>query len=473
MNIKTRPSRFFWIMLFTLWAINLQSQESPKSNVEDIYQNLCMSCHVSGAVGGSLTDKQWSYGGSDDEIFQSIKNGKEEKGMVPFSSLLTDEQIRGIVVYIRELESRDSSESIPNDQLENVVKTQYHSYKVEVLTTGFRTPWSLAFLPDGRKLVTERLGPIHIVNSDNTLNPNPIDNTPNVIFDGPEGGMMDIALHPNYKKNGWIYLAFADGWRDENGRSKSQTAIVRGRIKNHKWVDQEWIYKADPKFYMRSGAHYGTRIAFDKGYIYFVIGERGAMGQAQDLTLPNGKIFRLYDDGRIPADNPFIKNPDVPKGIWSYGHRNPQGLVVDEKHNIYATEHGARGGDEFNLILEGRNYGWPIITHGINYNGQPITSITEKEGMEQPLLQWTPSIAPCGLTQYKGSKFSKWKNDFFAGSLRAQELHRIRVVNGKVVQEEIILKGLGRIRDVRTGPDGYLYLLTDEPARLIRLVPSE
>lgn len=472
-NNKMLKLRFYLAIIFFLTSIFTRSQELSKLNVEGIYKNLCSSCHTSGAVGGSLTDGQWNYGGSDEQILHSIKNGITEKGMVAFSSVLTDKQLRAIVVYIREMESTDSKEPTQLDISDKVVETRYHSYKVEILTSGFSTPWAIAFLPDGSKLVTERLGPIHLVSSDNRLNSIPIKNTPQVIFDGPEGGMMDIALHPDYKKNGWIYLAFADGWRDETGKSCSQTAIVRGRIKDHQWIDQEWIYKADLKFYMQSGAHYGTRIAFDDGYIYFVVGERGAMGNAQDLNRPNGKIFRLHDDGSIPKDNPFIKTPEIPHGIWSYGHRNPQGLVIDSNHNVYATEHGARGGDEFNLIQKGRNYGWPIITHGINYNGQPITSITEKEGMEQPLVHWTPSIAPCGLTQYIGSIFPNWQNDFFAGSLRAQELHRLRVINKNVVEQEIILKGMGRIRDVRTGPDGFIYLLTDEPARLIRLVPSD
>jgi len=468
------------LIFFITAGLSAQNPDFSKMKVEDIYQNLCASCHGGGnfkvGVGGSLTDREWKYGESDSEILQSITNGLPEKGMVPFDNVLSKEQLRAMVVYIRELEKNESNTQaeLPKPDPDKVIQTQYHSYKVEVLTEGLNTPWGLAFLPDGSKLVTERLGPLRIIEPNNKLDPKPVENTPKVIFDGPEGGMMDIALHPNYKKNGWIYLAFADGWRNEKNESWSQTAIVRGRIKNHQWVDQQWIYKAEPKFYMRSGAHYGTRIAFDKGYIYFVIGERGAMGTAQDLKVPNGKIFRLRDNGKIPKDNPFVDNPDVPKGIWSYGHRNPQGLVIDkDTHKIYSTEHGARGGDEFNLILKGRNYGWPVITHGINYNGQPITNLTEKEGMEQPLLYWTPSIAPCGLTLYEGLKFPKWKNDFFAGSLRAQELVRLRLENGKVIEQEVVLKGLGRIRDVRTGPDGFIYLLTDDPSRLLRIVPAD
>ncbi|UKM64387.1 PQQ-dependent sugar dehydrogenase [Flavobacteriaceae bacterium GSB9] len=470
----SRVQRFFLFSILVLFNLSLSSQDFSKMKVADIYKNLCSSCHDSGAIGGSLTDGIWKSENSDYAILKSIKYGIPEKGMVAFNNTLTDEQLRAIVVYIRELEAMGENNPANKKNYSGangIIRTQYHTYKVNKLVEGFRTPWSIAFLPNGGKLVTERLGPVYLINADNELDTIPIENTPKVIFDGPEGGMMDIALHPEYKNNGWIYLAFADGWRDTDGKSWSQTAIVRGRIKNHKWIDQEWIYKADSKFYMRSGAHYGTRIAFKNGYLYFVIGERGAMGQAQDLTRPNGKIMRLHDDGKIPTDNPFINDDRILDAIWSYGHRNPQGLVVSSKDELYATEHGARGGDEFNLIIKGKNYGWPVITHGINYNGQPITSKTEQEGMEQPLIQWTPSIAPCGLTQYQGEVFPDWDNDFFAGSLKAEELRRIRINDGQVVEQEIILKGMGRIRDVRTGPDGTIYILTDDPARLLQMVP--
>ncbi|MFL1011484.1 PQQ-dependent sugar dehydrogenase [Flavisericum labens] len=468
--------RFFLISILVLFSLSIYSQDFSKMKVADIYRNLCSSCHVTGAIGGSLKDGIWKNGNTDYALLKSIKYGIPEKGMAAFNNTLTDRQLRAIVVYIRELEAKDKNNPAntkPYKGSNGIIRTQYHDYKIKILVEGFKTPWSIAFLPNGEKLVTERLGAIHLISANNKLDTIPVENTPEVIFDGPEGGMMDIALHPEYKNNGWIYLAFADGWRDANGKSRSQTAIVRGRIRNHKWVDQEWIYKADSKFYMRSGAHFGTRIAFKNGYVYFVIGERGAMGQAQDLTRPNGKIMRLHDDGKIPTDNPFINDDNIPDAIWSYGHRNPQGLVVSSDNKLYATEHGARGGDEFNLIMKGKNYGWPVITHGINYNGQPITSKTEQEGMEQPLVQWTPSIAPCGLTQYQGEIFPNWENDFFAGSLKAEELRRIRINEGQASKQEIILKGMGRIRDVRTGPDGTIYILTDEPARLLQMVPVD
>ncbi len=467
---------FFTIIIFQT-SLRVSAQNTTNLSVEGVYQNYCASCHGSnfeGGLGGSLIDGKWKHGERDAEIYKIIKNGIADKGMIPYGNILSDDQLRSLVVYIRELENSEAYRNIeyPSPDPNEVTETQYHSYKVEILTEGLNTPWSLAFLPDGRKLVTERLGPLRIIDVENNLLDQSVENTPSVIFDGPEGGMMDIALHPDYENNGWIYLAFADGWREENNKSWSQTTIVRGRLKDNRWVDQQWIYKPDKSFYMQSGAHYGTRMAFADGYIYFIIGERGTMGDAQNLSRPNGKIMRLAEDGSIPTDNPFIDDATKLDEIWSFGHRNPQGLVIDNQNQkLYSTEHGARGGDEFNLILKGKNYGWPVITHGINYNGQPITALTRKEGMEQPIIHWTPSIAPCGLTQYTGSAFPLWDGDFLVGSLKAQELRRLRLENGQVIEQEVILKGLGRIRDVRTGPDGLIYILTDDVSRMIRLVP--
>lgn len=196
--------------------------------------------------------------------------------------------------------------------------------------------------------------------------------------------------------------------------------------------------------------------------------------RAQDLKVPYGKIYRLHDDGRVPEDNPFVGQPGVDWGTWTWGHRNPQGLAFDERNgDLYSTEHGPRGGDEFNLIQKGENYGWPIVTHGMNYDGTPITEHTEMEGIMSPVLHWTPSIAACGLAQYVGDAFPEWKDDFFAGGLASQELRRLRVKDRKVVEEEVILKGLGRVRDVKCGPDGYLYLVINDPDQVVRLVPAK
>jgi glucose/arabinose dehydrogenase len=318
--------------------------------------------------------------------------------------------------------------------------------------------------------VTERPGALRIIDADGNLLPDPVKETPRAIELG-QGGMLDVAVSPDFDKDGWIYLAFADPLEGE--KMRAMLKIVRGRIRDHTWTDEEVIFQSAPDFYTSNGVHFGTRMVFDNGYLYFIVGERCGMLQAQDISRPNGKIYRVFPDGSIPQDNPFAADKNAIPGIWSYGHRNPQGLAIDPRdHAIYATEHGPRGGDEFNLIRKGANYGWPVISHGMNYDGSPLTGLTEKEGMEQPLVQWTPSIAACGLTCYTGEKFPNWKYDFFAGGLRG-ELHRIRVKDGKVLTDEILLSGLGRIRDVRTGPDGFLYIVLNQPDRIVRLVPAE
>jgi glucose/arabinose dehydrogenase len=249
---------------------------------------------------------------------------------------------------------------------------------------------------------------------------------------------------------------------------------VRGKIKEGALVNQETVFQAPAEVYPRAGGvHFGGRIAFDKqGYLFFTIGERGTGANAQNLAVPMGKVHRIFDDGRVPEDNPFVKDGTAFKTIWSYGHRNPQGLAVHPvTGQVFDAEHGPRGGDELNLVEKGKNYGWPVITYGMNYDGTSMTDITAKEGMEQPLTYWVPSLAVCGINFYTGDKFPKWKNQLFLASLAAEELRRIDVRDGKVVGQEILFKNLGRIRHVITGPDGALYVSL--PTRIARISPAE
>ncbi|AKC82195.1 hypothetical protein IMCC26134_04285 [Verrucomicrobia bacterium IMCC26134] len=466
------------LLIALLGTITASAQITPKTKIEEIYATYCAACHgakFEGGQGGSLVDGIWKHGGSDEEIARTITKGKPELGMVPWENVLSANQIRTMVVFLRENEKREKARGAtppPKPEPGKVTATTHESYRIEIVTEGLKAPWSLAFLPDGKMLVTEKAGPVRIVARDGTLDPVPLAGTPAVQTVG-QGGMLEVAPHPDYAKNGWVYLSFSDGWKGEDNKARALTSLVRGRIKDHQWTDQETIYKADAKYYTSAGVHFGSRIVFDQGYIYFVVGERGGRMEVQDVTRPNGKIFRLHEDGRIPADNPFVETPNAEKGIWSYGHRNPQGLAMDPRdHSLYETEHGPRGGDEFNLILKGRNYGWPVITYGMDYNGTAISAITAKEGMEQPLTYWLPSIATCGLACYDGTKFPKWRYDFFAGGLAGQQVVRLRMAEGKVAEQEIILKDIGRIRDVRCGPDGYLYLITNAPDRIVRLIPA-
>jgi len=460
------------------FALAIGVQAKP-DKANELYLENCASCHGSsfeGGLGGNLADGIWKHGDTDAGIARVISNGLPNLGMPAFEKTLSVEQIRSLVVFLREKEKTTRTQTSPPPQPGEggIMKSSEHDYRIETVADGgLQTPWSLAFLPDGRRLITERPGPLRLMDSDGKLLPEPIAGTPQVLELG-QGGMLDVAASPDFANDGWIYLAFADPLDGEGDKKRAMLKIVRGRIRDHTWIDEEVIFQAAPDFYTTAGHHFGTRMIFDGGYLYFIVGERGGNMQAQDTSRPNGKIYRVFPDGRIPEDNPFTADKNAIPGIWSYGHRNPQGMTIDPRnHAIYATEHGPRGGDEFNLIRKGANYGWPVICYGMNYDGSPLNGgLTEKEGMEQPLLHWTPSIAACGLACYTGNKFPNWKFDFFAGGLRG-ELHRIRVEDGKVAADEILLSGLGRIRDVRSGPDGFLYIVLNQPDRIVRLVPAE
>ena len=411
--------------------------------------------------------------------------------MKPWEGVLTDDQIRSLVIFLREKEKETLTKGMdfPVPSPDTVTKTELENYRIETLVDkGLKNPWAIAFLPDGRKLVTEKSGQLRFITADGKLDPAVIEGTPPVIEHG-QGGLMEVAVHPDYREQR-LGLSRAVGRHPREGQRRGGkdnvrciTAVVRGQIKDHQWTDQQWIYRADPKFRSNAGVHFGTRFVFDKGYIYFVIGERGGLMQVQDLSRPNGKIHRLHDDGRVPEDNPFVKTKDALPSIWSYGHRNPQGLAMDPRDgSLYDTEHGPRGGDELNLVLPGRNYGWPVVTLGMNYNGMPmnytdpngkdVLSVTAKEGMDEPITYWLPSIAVCGLDFYSGDKFPKWNNDLLVGALAQQEVRRLRIVDKKVVSQEIILKNIGRVRDVATGPDGLIYVILNGPDRLVRMVPA-
>ena len=468
-------------LLLPLLVPPLLAQDKPdysRMKADQVFDQLCSSCHgtdLSAGVGGSLVDGEWKHGSSDADLMKSIKEGNPQLGMTPFGTVLDDRQIRSMVIFIREKEkqAKERGMKFPRPEPGKVTQTQHEDYKIEmVVEEGLKNPWAIAFLPDGRKLVTEKAGRLRIIESDGKLNPEPVKGIPTIIDHG-QGGLMEVAVHPDYEKNGWIYLGFADGTR-EGRQVKTITAYVRGKLKDGEWTEQQSIWKADEKFYTGDGVHFGTRIVFDKGYIYFPVGERGGWHQAQDVENPKGKIYRLHDDGRVPEDNPKFEGKTPVPGLWSYGHRNPQGLDIDPRDgSIYDTEHGPRGGDELNWIQSGHNYGWPVITYGMNYDGTPITGKTAEDGMDQPVIYWQPSIAACGLSFYRGDKFPKWKNDLFAGALAQQEIRRLRIVDHKVTEQEVVLKNIGRVRDVTDAPDGYIYVILNGPDRVIRLVPAE
>ena len=356
---------------------------------------------------------------------------------------------------------------------QQIVQSEEHTFRVETFATDLGVPWGLAFLPDGRLLVTEREGLLRIVGTAGEVSP-PIDGVPTVVAKG-QGGLMDVALHPQYAETGWIYLSYSDPLPGPLGGMLSYTAISRGRLQGEKLVDVEVVYRVPDQFYTRHSHHYGSRIVFDReGYLYFAIGDRGQRPLAQNVKWPHGKIHRLHDDGGIPSDNPFVGQDGSIASIWSYGHRNPQGMALHpETDQLWAAEHGPKGGDELNHVRRGLNYGWPVITYGLNYDGTPITDQTHADGMEQPQTYWGTSIAACGIDFYTGEQFGNWQNDLLVTSLRFNRLHRLRLAGTEVVRDEIAYQGESRMRDVQTGPDGAIYLAVEDPGRILRLVPAE
>jgi len=347
------------------------------------------------------------------------------------------------------------------------VRSEAHSFRVVELVRGLEQPWALAFLPDGRMLVTEKAGRLRIV-KDGRLDPQPVAGLPEVEVYG-QGGLMDVALHPRFRENGWVYLSFAASGADGVG-----TEVARGRLEDHRLEDVQVIFRQSPKG--STGRHFGSRLVFDRqGYLYITLGDRGEMERAQKPGDHAGSVIRLRDDGRVPQENPFVGRPGWKPEKYTLGNRNQQGAALHpETGALWTHEHGPQGGDEVNVIRAGANYGWPVITYGVNYGiGTKIGEGTHKAGMEQPLHKWVPSIAPSGMAFYTGDKFPKWRRSLFVGALKAQLLVRLELDGEKVIHEERLLQGvLGRIRDVRAGPDGFLYLLTDESrAVLARLEP--
>lgn len=345
-----------------------------------------------------------------------------------------------------------------------VIESEKQKFGVEVVTDKLKNPWGIAFLPDGRILVTERAGEIRIV-KDGKLLDEKITGVPAVYAEG-QGGLLDIQLHPDYDDNGWIYITFS-----KPGPGGSATTVARAKLDGNSLTGLEELFTAQP--YTNSGVHFGSRIAFDgNGYMFVSSGERGTMANAQSLENHLGKILRLHDDGKVPTDNPFVSTPKAKPEIWSYGHRNPQGLIYDKETGIlYDHEHGPRGGDELNIVVKGKNYGWPAITYGINYDGTPITDKTSMEGMEQPVTYYVPSIAPCGMTKVTSDKYPGWKNNIFIGALALTHISRVEIgANGEVKKEKLLDK-TGRFRAVVQSPDGYIYAATEGPGQLIKFIP--
>ena len=369
------------------------------------------------------------------------------------------------------------SAAIPEDSGAQIHRSTLHDYRVVPIASGLQNPWGIAFLPGGDILITERAGRLRIVREGRLL-PDTVPGVPEVLAQG-QGGLMDVQPHPDFATNRLIYITYSKAYTDLEG---ARTVLIRGTFQNDALTNIEELFSAQAV----GRGHYGSRIAFDgNGYVFITAGDRQVPSRgdlyahpAQDLSNHHGVVVRLHDDGRIPADNPFVGTAGALGEIWSYGHRNPQGLAFHPiTGDLWANEHGPQGGDELNVVLPGRNYGWPVIGYGVNYgSGTTIHEGTLKEGMESPKHFWVPSIATSGLMIYTGDKFPAWRGNIFVGGLGGEQLSRLTVDGQTVLNEETLFQRMGRIRDVRQGPDGYIYLAIDDqrggPAGIVRLEPA-
>ncbi len=352
-----------------------------------------------------------------------------------------------------------SSLSACSDTLNGAeVKVSQDNQKItsEVYVEDDGIPWGMAWLPSGDLLITMRDGELRMVKEGKLLEQH-IQGLPEIAVKS-QGGLLDVILHPDYEKNGWIYLSYSK----QDANDNMSTAIMRAKLDGMRLVEQQDIYVAEA--YGDRGVHFGSRLAFDnEGFLYFSIGDRGKRDiNPQDITRDAGKIYRIHDDGRIPSDNPFVGQEKAKAAIYSYGHRNPQGMVKHPKTGaIWTHEHGPRGGDEVNIIGKGKNYGWPVISYGVNYSGTSFTDLTEKEGMEQPLWYWDPSIAPSGMIFVEGDKYPQWKGQLLVGSMKFGYLVMLTLDGEKVLREEVVKDDLIRVRSISQGPDGLIYLGID------------
>ncbi|HWR99364.1 MAG TPA: PQQ-dependent sugar dehydrogenase [Prolixibacteraceae bacterium] len=474
-----KPKTIFSAGIFMILAITLsgfvllkegnsQVKEQEIRSAAENYKRYCAGCHGDNLE--KFASKSWMDEKGDKSAINSIKNGIEDIGMPSFKKTFTDGEIEALAAYVKKGIPEDRSALKPAVTAGKIVESQVQRFVVDTVVTGLNVPWGLAFLPNGDLLISERSGTLHRFSKGKLSSP--IEGLPPVLAKG-QGGLLDLCLHPEYEKNGWIYISYSSPKPGSNN-TLGNTAILRAKLQGNKLTDQQVLFKGTPE--TNKYHHYGSKLAFDKqGHLYFGIGDRGQhFDFPQKLDNTNGKIHRINDDGTIPSDNPFVNTPGAIASIYSYGHRNPQGNCIHPvTGELWETEHGPRGGDELNQVIPGRNYGWPVICYGINYDGTILTELTEKEGMEQPVSYWLPSIAPCGMTFLTGDRYKKWKNNLFVGSLRFQYLERM-VVNGHSVQHtEKLLENIGRVRNVVVSPDGLIYVAIENPGKIVRLVPVD
>ncbi|CAN5759597.1 PQQ-dependent sugar dehydrogenase [soil metagenome] len=442
---------------------------------ELIYKKYCAGCHggkLEGNSASKLIKKDWVHGEGRQAIHRNIKSGIPNTEMIGWGTVLKSEEITAVVDFILAAQEKKPASKTP---IPDRITTQDYVLKIEkIVTEGIRTPWGIEFVDKNKALITEKGGNIRwLING--KLDPEPIWGLPQTHTQSSTGGYMDIALDPKFSKNGWVYIGYSQ--TNSNILDKGapgMTKIIRGRIKDYQWTDEQTLFEVPDSLMVVGGDRWGCRFLFDKdGFLYFTIGDMGKAMDSQDLSRPTGKVFRIYPDGSIPKTNPFINVPQALPAIFTIGNRNVQGLAQHPvTGQIWATEHGPRGGDELNILKKGANYGWPLITYGVNYDGKIVSDKDHQEGMEQPVIQWTPSIAVCPAEFCVSPLFPKWRNNLLVGALAYEELQRLTIDKDKVTAREIILKGFGRVRDIKTSPDGAIYVLLNKPDMILRIIPE-
>ncbi len=447
-------------------ALTEAQLEKARSN----YATYCSGCH--GDQLEAFTDRKWKRGNSAENLFAAIKHGYPDEGMPAFDQTFSDDEITGLVAYIQEGIQNVKQYDFSEEATANAVYTaEALRYRLDTVATGMEIPWGMAFLPNGDMLITDRNGAFYRLPK-GSRQLQKIAGAPQVLAQG-QGGLLDVELHPDFAKNNTIYLSYS-AFKKEGEQTLSTTAVLRAKLEGNKLTDAKVIFEAQP--WARTRHHYGSRLEFGRdGMLYVSVGDRGQHHEnAQTVERAPGKVHRIKDDGTIPADNPFASEKGAIASIWTIGNRNIQGMVMHPRTGaIWTNEHGPRGGDEVNIAERGKNYGWPVISYGINYNGTVLTELTKKEGMEQPLWYWVPSIAPSGMAFVTGNRYKGWEGDLLVGSLRFQFLSKLKMDGNKIVSEEKLLKNIGRVRDVKMGPDGYIYVAVESPGTIYRVVPVE
>lgn len=457
-----------WLILVVFSALSFSVSSQT---VENNYRSFCASCHgkdMSGGMGPALNDQQWKHGADHQSITQVILNGVPRAGMPAFKKSLSAEDIRALTIFIQEQAHDARSQQRAETSLDQVFSAKGHHFKLEKLVGAPGELWGLDFLPDGDILVTQIDGVLWRIKGSKL---HEIEGIPSVLRQG-QGGLLDVRVDPDYANNGWVYLSYS-----EPKAGKSMTKVVRGIIKKDKWQSQEVVYQAPESSYGTMQHHYGSRIVIQGNHVFFTVGDRGVKEQAQNLHAPMGKVHRVTKDGKIPKDNPWADGKEALSSIWTWGHRNPQGMAIHpQTGEIWVAEHGPRGGDEINLLNKGNNYGWPTITYGMNYDGTPMTDKTSAEGMQQPKHYWVPSIAVSDIEFYRGNVFSRWQNHLLVSSLAKQEARLLTVsADNSVTADDLLFKGLGRIRDIAVDANGYPLVLLNNSGggSVYRLVPVD